>query len=249
MRKDHDSIVANNIIGLQNVIDASRWAKVKKFIFTSSDKAVNPTNVMGTSKLMGERMVTAANSRKKSKGTIFASTRFGNVIGSRGSVFPLFQNQIKNGGPVTITDLKMTRFVMTIEESVELILESALIARGGEVFVTKMPVVGIRDLAEVMIEELAPKYGYQSESIKMQIIGSKPGEKMYEELLSDEEVNRAYESKRFFSILPAFRAVYENIDYSYTKKCKKATKAYVSKLDNRISKEEIKAYLMRNKLL
>ena len=103
---------------------------VKTVIFTSSDKAVNPTNVMGTSKLMGERLMTAANSNKREGGPVFASTRFGNVLGSSGSVIPIFHNQIAKGGPVTLTDIDMTRFVMSVEESVQLVLNSAKFAKG-----------------------------------------------------------------------------------------------------------------------
>ena len=111
----------------------------------SSDKAVNPTNVMGTSKLMGERLMTAANSNSRSNDSIFVSTRFGNVLGSNGSVVPIFNKQIIDGGPITITHKEMTRFIMSIQEAVSLLIESSLI-KGGEIFVTKMPVLKIVDL-------------------------------------------------------------------------------------------------------
>ena len=153
-----EQFIETNVVGIQNVISASKINNVEKVIFTSSDKAVNPTNVMGTSKLMGERLITAANSTKRGKGPIFASTRFGNVLGSSGSVVPIFHNQIINGGPVTITDKAMTRFIMSIGEAVRLVIDSSIKAHGGEVFITKMPVVRIPDLA-TMIELLAPKYG------------------------------------------------------------------------------------------
>ena len=110
--------VQTNIIGIQNVITASIANNVHKTIFTSSDKAVNPTSVMGTSKLMGERLMTAANSSHRDWGTVFTSTRFGNVLGSSGSVIPIFKKQIAAGGPVTLTDARMTRFVMSLKESV-----------------------------------------------------------------------------------------------------------------------------------
>ncbi len=109
-------VVQTNIIGVENIIRAATSCGVKYVLFTSSDKAVNPTNVMGTSKLMGERLITAANAVRNNGKTIFSSTRFGNVLGSRGSVVPLFMKQIRNGGPVTITNKQMTRFIMTIEE-------------------------------------------------------------------------------------------------------------------------------------
>ncbi|MBT4732583.1 polysaccharide biosynthesis protein, partial [Candidatus Woesearchaeota archaeon] len=145
-----EQAVQTNINGVQNIISAADMNNVEVVIFTSSDKAVNPTNVMGTTKLMGERLITAANSSKRENGPIFASTRFGNVLGSSGSVIPIFRNQISNGGPVTLTDRNMTRFVMSVEEAVELVLNSVIEAKGGEVFVTKMPVMRIKDLAVAM---------------------------------------------------------------------------------------------------
>lgn len=207
--------VQTNILGVRNIIDAALENKVEKVIFTSSDKAVNPTNVMGTSKLMGERLMTAANSTRKEDGTIFSSTRFGNVLGSSGSVIPIFREQIKKGGPVTLTHDKMTRFIMSISEAVRLVIDSAMIACGGEVFVTKMPTIRIRDLAEVMIEELARKYGRDPDEIEIQLIGIKPGEKLYEELMSEEEMPRTYELNRYFTVLPAFRSLYKDIEYNY----------------------------------
>jgi FlaA1/EpsC-like NDP-sugar epimerase len=210
-----EQAVQTNIQGVQNVIAAAQASGVEKVIFTSSDKAVNPTNVMGTSKLMGERIMTAANSNKRGNGPVFASTRFGNVLGSNGSVIPIFHNQIAKGGPVTLTHYNMTRFVMSIEESVDLVMDSAILAHGGEVFVTKMPVVRVEDLAKAMIAELAPRYGYAPENIQLTEIGTKPGEKLYEELMSQEETRRALELKKYFSILPAFRGIYNNINYEY----------------------------------
>ena len=153
--------VQTNILGVQNVISAASENKVERVIFTSSDKAVNPSSVMGTSKLMGERLMTAANSNLRGDGPIFTSTRFGNVLGSRGSVIHIFREQIRRGIPVTLTDNAMTRFIMSITEAVRLVIESAYLARGGEVFITKMPVIRIQDLAEVMIRELAPVYGHE----------------------------------------------------------------------------------------
>jgi len=210
-----EQAIMTNIDGVQNVIAASQKAGVERAVFTSSDKAVNPTNVMGTSKLMGERLMTAANSNHQRGGTIFTSTRFGNVLGSNGSVFPIFRAQIAKGGPVTLTHGEMTRFVMSIEDSVRLVIDSANLARGGEIFVTKMPVVRIADLAQAMIEIFAPADGYDPNRIRIKEIGTKPGEKLYEELMSDEETRRALELERYFSVLPAFRGIYRDIDYDY----------------------------------
>ena len=239
-----EQAVQTNINGVQNVIAAASLNDVEIIIFTSSDKAVNPTNVMGTTKLMGERLMTAANSSKRENGPIFASTRFGNVLGSSGSVIPIFRNQISNGGPVTLTDKNMTRFVMSVEEAVELVLNSVMEAKGGEVFVTKMPVMKIEDLAIAMIEELAPN------EIEVTEIGSKPGEKLYEELMSDEETRRTIELDKFFSVLPAFRGIYSDIDYNYSAIVSKLVEdPYVSEQQTSLTVEEIKDFLRNNKLL
>jgi FlaA1/EpsC-like NDP-sugar epimerase len=245
-----EQAVLSNIVGIQNVISAAKDNEVEKVIFTSSDKAVNPTNVMGTSKLMGERLMTAANSNKRDSGPVFASTRFGNVLGSSGSVIPIFHNQIAKGGPVTLTDKDMTRFVMSIEEAVKLVIDSAVQVHGGEVLITKMPVIRIFDLATAMIEELAPVYGHKIEDIELEIIGTKPGEKLYEELMSIEETRRSLELKDFFSILPAFRGIYHDIDYSYPGTVSdNVDTAYTSAEENALTVEEIKKMLTDYSLL
>lgn len=245
-----EQAVQTNIQGVQNVIAAAQANGVEQVIFTSSDKAVNPTNVMGTSKLMGERLITAANSNKRGKGPIFASTRFGNVLGSNGSVTSIFHNQIAKGGPVTLTHRDMTRFVMTIEESVKLVIDSAMLAKGGEVFITKMPVVRIEDLARVMIEELALRYGHAPNTIEIREIGTKPGEKLYEELMSPEETRRAIELKNYFNVLPAFRGIYHDIQYDYSDFANASvTNPYVSAEEQPLTVEEIGTLLKECKLL
>jgi FlaA1/EpsC-like NDP-sugar epimerase len=245
-----EQALQTNIQGVQNIIAASKANGVERVIFTSSDKAVNPTNVMGTSKLMGERLMTAANSNKRSKGPVFASTRFGNVLGSNGSVIPIFHNQIANGGPVTLTHSDMTRFVMSIEESVRLVIDSAILAKGGEVIITKMPVVRIIDLAKAMIEELSPRYGFTPGDIQITEIGTKPGEKLYEELMSPEETRRAFELKKYFSVLPAFRGIYHDIQYDYPDLVSAAvTNPYVSAEEKPMSVQEIRRLLKEYKLL
>jgi FlaA1/EpsC-like NDP-sugar epimerase len=239
-----EQAVQTNINGVQSVIAAANLNNVETVIFTSSDKAVNPTSVMGTTKLMGERLMTAANSSKRKNGPIFASTRFGNVLGSSGSVIPIFCNQISNGGPVTLTDKNMTRFVMSVEEAVELVLNSVIEAKGGEVFVTKMPVIRIKDLAVAMIEELS------SENINITEIGSKPGEKLYEELMSDEETRRSIELSEFFSVLPAFRGMYNDIEYNYNNIVSETVKdPYVSEQQTLLTVKDIKGFLRDNNLL
>lgn len=199
-----------NILGTSNVIEAALACGVGRVLFTSSDKAVNPTNVMGTTKLMGERLITAANANRRGATPILASVRFGNVLGSRGSVIPIFRRQIAAGGPVTLTDRRMTRFVMAVGHAARLVVDAVDLMRGGEVFVTKMPTIRIADLAEAMIAELAP-----DRDIAVDTIGAKAGEKLFEELMSEEEAGRTLELDDYFVVLPAFRGVYRDIDYSY----------------------------------
>lgn len=242
--------VQTNIIGVRNVIQAALECGVERLIFTSSDKAVNPTNVMGTSKLMGERLITAANSTQRRQGTILASTRFGNVLGSRGSVIPIFLEQIKKGGPVTLTHADMTRFIMSIPRAVQLVIDSAVIAKGGEVFITKMPVIKIQDLAQVMIRELSIGYGFDPDAIVIKTIGTKPGEKMYEELMSQEETRRTIELAQYFVVLPAFASLYTDIEYSYPSIVSESVDmVYNSANVAPLSHGELATFLTQNNLL
>jgi FlaA1/EpsC-like NDP-sugar epimerase len=234
-----------NILGTQNIIDAAVRTGVERLLLTSSDKAVNPTNVMGTSKLMAERLVSAANARPRIGKQIFAATRFGNVLGSRGSVIPLFVRQIRVGGPVTVTNPEMTRFIMTLDEAVGLVMDSLFLARGGEIFVTKMPVLRIGDLAEVMIEELAAHYGYRPCDIPIEFIGARPGEKMYEELMNEEEIQRCIDLPKYFVIRPAILPSFRNIDYVYPEMnpAGRPDRPYNSKTAGPMSKDELREYL------
>jgi FlaA1/EpsC-like NDP-sugar epimerase len=190
--------VKTNIIGTQNVIDVCLRHNVKKVIFTSTGKAVKPTTAYGASKLFAERLLTIANTSR----TIFASVRFGNVLGSRGSIFPLFRRQIELGGPVTITHPEMVRPRILMPHALRLILHACESARGGELFIFKMKQMRITDVASVMIEVLAPKYGNKPEDCCTEIIGVKPGEKIREELLSEREQMRAYETEDLVIIAP-----------------------------------------------
>jgi len=243
--------VETNILGVHNVIQAAKENNAERVIFTSSDKAVNPTNVMGTSKLMGERLITAANAKKfNGEGPVFSSIRFGNVLGSRGSVVQVFREQIARGGPVTLTDRCMTRFIMSLDQAVGLVLGSVELARGGEVFITKMPVIRIEDLAIVMIELLAPRYGYRPQDIDIIEIGAKPGEKLYEELMSEEETRRALELETQFVILPAFRSVYEDINYDYPETLStRTTRPYNSGMETPMPREQLADFLLTHDLV
>lgn len=241
--------VLTNIIGVQNVIDAASSNGVERVIFTSSDKAVNPTSVMGTSKLMGERLFSAADIRHPGETPIFASTRFGNVLGSRGSVIPLFHRQIRAGGPVTLTDPDMTRFIMTLQEAVSLTMDSVFMARGGEVFVTKMPVLRIEDLAAVMVEVLAPRYGHDAGDIAIRTVGTRPGEKIYEELLNEEEVRRAREVDRYFIISAALGRDDAAAGDRATAPGAAVTEAYNSANQAAMTRVELRDYLTTHGLL
>ncbi|RDD60146.1 polysaccharide biosynthesis protein [Ferruginivarius sediminum] len=221
--------VQTNIIAVQSVIDAAIDAKVRRVLFTSTDKAVNPTNVMGTSKLMGERLITSAAALgRDGSSTVFASTRFGNVLGSAGSVVPLFLKQLQKGGPITVTDPRMSRFVMTLEDAILLVMKVMEQFRSGEVFVTRMPVVLVSDLARVMVEHIAPRFGYRSSEIKIQEIGKRPGEKLYEQLITAEESTRTLLTKEFLIVLPAFRSKFRNVDYYYGETCGDPAESYDS---------------------
>ncbi|WP_341279868.1 SDR family NAD(P)-dependent oxidoreductase [Paenibacillus sp. FSL H8-0537] len=193
--------VQTNVIGTQNVIQASIQAGVQKVLFTSSDKAISPTNTYGATKLMGERLVSAAEYQKGAKSTIFSSVRFGNVMGSRGSVIPLFKKQIVEQGRITVTDPEMLRYMMTPTQAIELLLRANELASGGEVLVLKMPVVKLGDLAEVMID-LLNHIKKSDNEIEIHTIGLRPGEKMYEELMTLDEQRIAVETEEMY-IIPA----------------------------------------------
>jgi len=239
-----------NIFGTQNVIEAAISANVELFIYTSSDKAVNPSNVMGASKLFAEKLVTTANYyRGPNRRTKFCSVRFGNVLGSSGSVVPLFKKQIANGGPITVTDCNMTRFVMFIDQAVSLIFKAATIAQGGEIFILKMPVLNIKDMAEAMIDELAPKNGFKPGQIKIKVTCPQPGEKLYEELLTDDEIENAYETEDLYVLLSQYQKEYlKYADFSAYKK-KASIKSCKSKDLPMMTKEEIKKFLKSGNLL
>ena len=185
--------VRTNVIGTENVLHAAIFRGVKRVVFLSTDKAVYPINAMGISKAMAEKLVLAKSRIIPDEGTIVCTTRYGNVMASRGSVIPLFINQIKIGESLTITDPKMTRFLMSIEDSVDLVLYAFEHAQQGDIFVPKSPASTLGDLAQALKELFGS-------SIPMKTIGTRHGEKLYESLISREEMARAEDMGRYYRI-------------------------------------------------
>jgi len=229
--------VSTNIVGTKNLINAAQKANVKKVIFISTDKAVNPVSVMGASKLLAEKLI-SAEAFHNSK-TVFTSVRFGNVLNTRGSILPYIEEQIRRGGPITLTDKRMIRYFMTKEDAVNLIFSAAKMAKGGEVFVLKMPIIRLNDLFESLKQFLGPKYGIHPSKIKTKIIGMKPGEKLVEELLTEVETKRVLETKNFFIVLPSLtksiKHKYPNVKIpkeidSYFKKVKPLNQKQILKM-------------------
>lgn len=197
MEQEPMEALFNNVYGTYYTADLSGTYGVQRFVLISTDKAVNPTSVMGATKRMAEKVIQAVN--KKYPQTIFVAVRFGNVLGSRGSVVPLFQKQIAAGGPITITDSRMVRYFMTIPEAAQLVLQAVALGKGGEVFALDMgKPVRILDLAYKMIRlsGLEPE-----KDIEIKITGLRPGEKLYEEVLTDKEHNRATRHAKIFQAM------------------------------------------------
>ncbi len=191
--------VKTNVLGSQNACDAALANHVKTFVALSTDKSVKPVNAMGISKAMMEKIVCSQN-RFESK-TTFCCVRYGNVMGSRGSVIPLFRKQIAEDLPLTLTVPEMTRFLMTLDESVDLVLKALTGGRGGEVFVRKAPACNVKILAEAM----RSKYSPRKEEHPIQVAGIRPGEKIHEILVNEYEMQRATEESEYFVVHPEYR--------------------------------------------
>ncbi|MCB0396434.1 MAG: polysaccharide biosynthesis protein [Flavobacteriales bacterium] len=199
--------VQTNIYGSYNVTETAIRNGVEKVVALSTDKAVKPINAMGISKSMMEKIVCSQNQQKVD--TVFCCVRYGNVMGSRGSVIPLFKKQIDEGQNLTITDPDMTRFLMTLGQSVELVLHAMLHASGGEVFVKKAPATTVEALAKAMLS----KYG-DGDQGRLQNVGIRPGEKKHEVLVNEYEMTRAVESEGYFEVVPEYRENKTNTNYT-----------------------------------
>jgi UDP-N-acetylglucosamine 4,6-dehydratase/5-epimerase len=225
--------IQTNVIGTKNVIDASMKTNVKKFVLISTDKAANPHSTLGATKLLAERLTIAAKSYEGSESKlIMYCVRFGNVLGSRGSVFEKFMEQIKKEESLTVTDKKMTRFAMTPNDAVDLVLATVPLAKGGEIFVLKMRAMKIIDLAKTMIEVFA-----KNKKIKIIEIGIREGEKLHEELITSEEVVRTKETKNMFIIPYHNSKVYSKLN--------SVKKIYSSNSETHMNKSEIKEFLKK----
>jgi len=227
--------VSTNIVGTQNVINAAIENNVESVVYISTDKAVDPLNLYGITKSCAERLIIAANIATKN--TKFVCVRGGNVLGTTGSIVPLLKEQILTKEKVTLTDDRMTRFFLNLDEAIKLIFKSLEISVGGEIFVMKMPAVKIIDLIEVMIQELSDK------DISIERIGIRPGEKIHEVLVSKYDSGRVIEEEKYFIILPLINIPNLKDCYTYTYKIFKTETEYSSDKVRRLNKEEIKEML------
>lgn len=230
--------VRTNVLGTENVLNAAKVNRVKRVVVLSTDKAVYPINAMGISKAMAEKLVVAKARMQSEDDTVFCATRYGNVMASRGSVIPLFVTQLKEGKPLTVTDPNMTRFLMSLEDSVDLVLYAFEHGRQGDIFVQKAPASTVADLAQALKEVFA-----KNNPIK--IIGTRHGEKLYESLISREEMAHAHDMGGYYRI-PA-----DNRDLNYAKYFSEGEEKiaefddYTSHNTHRLNVEQVKALLLK----
>lgn len=229
--------VKTNIIGAENVINAAIACNVKRAVFLSTDKAVYPVNAMGISKAMMEKLVIAKSRMISEGGPILCSTRYGNVMASRGSVIPLFIKQLKNGLPLTVTDPLMTRFLMSLEDSVDLVIRAFEDAKQGDIFVQKAPASTVEDLASAL-KELFNKGN------ETKIIGTRHGEKLFETLVSREEMAKIDDLGRYYRIPVDDRDLNYNKYFIEGNLQESVINDYTSHNTERLSTEEVKKLLL-----
>lgn len=233
--------VKTNVLGTENVLTAAIECGVKKVVCLSTDKAAYPVNAMGTSKAMMEKVIIAKSRTVDSKKTSIMCTRYGNVLASRGSVIPLFINQIKEGNDLTVTEPTMTRFVMTLEEAIDLVLFAFEYGESGDIFVQKAPACTIEVLAQAVKELFHAKN-------EIKVIGIRHGEKMYETLLTDEECSHAIDMGSFYKVPADKRDL--NYDKYYKEGIKKSTLIqFNSNNTSLLNVEEVKNKLLEVKLI
>lgn len=241
--------IKTNIQGTQNVIDCAFQNEVEKVIGISTDKAAAPTSVMGCTKLLAERLMLASFFYKGKKKTKFCNVRFGNVLASRGSVIPLFIKQIKSGGPVTVTDMDMSRFFMSIPQAVDLIFKASELMQDQEIFILKMPVATIGDIVRALIEIYQEKNNINMDVLPIKIIGKRAGERQHEKLLTADEAEVALETDDMFIIKPnvKFDPNYDNDNNlsGYPDAHPAALQEYASDMQPRMTLEEIKKMLLQ----
>jgi len=230
--------VRTNVLGTENVLNAALTCNVKKVITLSTDKAVYPINAMGISKAMMEKLMVAKARMNDESSTVFSGTRYGNVMVSRGSVIPLFVKQIQNGKPLTITDPSMTRFLMSLDDAVDLVLYAFNNARQGDIFVQKAPASTILDLA------LAVRELFNAEN-EIRVIGTRHGEKLYETLLTREELAKAEDMGQYYRILPDGRDLNYGKYFTEGEEVVSRLEDYNSHNTQRLSVAEIKEKLMK----
>lgn len=230
--------VRTNILGADNVLNAAVANNVKKVIVLSTDKAVYPINAMGLSKAMMEKLMVAKARTTDVKKTVLCGTRYGNVMASRGSVIPLFVKQIKEGKPVTVTDPKMTRFLMSLEDSVDLVVYAFNNAKQGDIFVQKAPASTIMDLAVAIKELLKAKN-------EIKVIGTRHGEKLYETLLTREEMAKADDLGGYFRIPCDDRDLNYNKYFTEGEEQVSQMEDYNSHNTRRLNKDEVKEVLLK----
>jgi len=240
--------VKTNVYGTNNVIENAVFHNVDKFINISTDKVTNTISTMGSTKLLAERLVASAQYWKGDKKTKLASVRFGNVLGSRGSVIDLFKNQIIDKGVITITDPDMTRFIMSIRQAVKLVLETVKEMEGGEIFILKMPVFRLEDLISIIKEHFMIKYNLKE--IKEKVIGTRPGERKHEDLMTEQEAKKALETPDKFIILPQItNSYFDETIRNYKNSFKTEREKFSSKDITPLSKQELKNLILREGIL
>jgi UDP-N-acetylglucosamine 4,6-dehydratase/5-epimerase len=229
--------VRTNVLGTANVLSAAISTAVARVMVLSTDKAVYPINAMGMSKALGEKVMVAKSRAIPNGGPVFCATRYGNVMASRGSVIPLFVGQIKAGKPMTVTDPEMTRFLMSLEDSVDLVLHAFEHGEQGDLFVQKSPACTLADLAQALKELF-------DSDVPVKIIGTRHGEKLYETLVSREELARADDRGRYFRIPPDARDLNYDKFFTEGERDVSAQDDYTSHNTERLNVEAVKATLM-----